>query len=574
MKAYYNDWKIVYFNQKENKVKYTKCFCLPDEHEHEHVYKHDHNNIYDNLDIKQFDNEEFVFDLVEEEERCYFFADYLYLIPANILELYGQFKDKGKEEEDVIVVNFDDLLEYYLFFQTKQARVVYNIVEKGKKEYLFENDKLCLFFKAHVYHIDTARYRSQIKQPYGMRGFSTVDNKDSVKPGLAGNRLTGAPSISISAMFIDEEFISIRFTNIPIYIGTQRTYQVLSSNQPFDTPEPLINNDINLVVVEEKEEEEKEEKKTTTITNYAPLHNICDVVIDVEDMKQLNGSFMFSDNVLHKTIRDIVDDCDNSFEMMKENINVFVSNINTTTQLRLIHTPFDSNRTDPMNFKKQVQWIFDERISDYCTYVDIEGKLQSSLVSKDFLFFPVNSISDRGAHWALYMCYKPFDRKEKSCMIYIIDSLFDADRKVGVITYEEHILNVLKLRHYLTLVADRYIPHLGGSQLVIESRPSHILRIPQQPYGSNACGLYISIFISAFLRMTEQEKQDFMKVVTGSLDKNNKELFKQTLMVDEYAFFNRDSMAEVKEAIVSKFDAICCYDNVLPKKIKMTRNTI
>jgi hypothetical protein len=482
------DWRGAYW--KGGRWNYCKCFQ------------------------SQADEIDYVFDMMEPNDAMDERIEYIFILPFNLLA----FTDNQDND-----IQLDDLLDSYLFpiFYANSPKRSVNTMQRIKNDSILENEKLKLYFEAHVYCVNRKQTNTQIVTPI-LTGIHTCDIEYTHMHGLG--------------------LLSFNIRGIKVYEHTPEVFQMLArcSNQPFDDPEPLIDIKMNYDETQDME----------GARSLSDLHNVCNCKVDDEDMVDLTRDFMMPDNILHKLIYDGIMSHAGDAQYIDQNKNVFVCNINLMTLLLTTQTEFDNI---PRSVDKQVSHIFKEVLKLHCTKT--YGTVRKSLLlDKDYLFFPVNHVGRGfgGQHWALYMCYKPFDNTVTEPLIYCIDSMFNIDTMTGVIPAKDHSINMLKLRYYLMNVAETYGADHPQQPVVSSSRTGVCLRTPQQPLRSNACGLYVYMFIDFFMKKTAEQKQELMKTIADSLtDKNI------VVLENEFGFVNSRSICAIQKEVIGLFQKQC-----------------
>ena len=506
MKRFF-DWRVVYYNKFYDKIKTCKCMHMNDHSDRDA-------KLFNDYDMKDQSSVEFIFDMIDDKEKEHLTE--FYVMPVDLLDFV---RCENNDDDDLEDVTFDDIVSNYIKFDEQEAKTTFSVLQRQKNERLMANERLHFYFKCHVYHFNLSTLFSTVdkdKQYNWKANGNTRVITNILHPGLLRQILDNVPTVSFVLTLVKPTGLSnaillnIRMNKLIVYNNSAKSQTALAniSNQPFDDLEPLIN--VETVEIDDDISElVATVAKIPNVDIYNVMHNLSSIVMNEDDIGILQKSFFMTDNLLHILLKETMDKCEDSLEMAQNNSGVFVCNTMLMAQLCTASTPFAEVTVESL--KKQVEWIFTHTISQYCTYHDELKQRQSCLLSKDFLFFPVNSHGPRNQeHWALYMCYKPFDRKEKAPLIYIIDSLYDCDSKMGSISHEQHSINVLKLRMYLQCVADKYGMAYGGAACVTESRRAVIMRTPQQPYASNACGMYVSMFVDEFVKLSVAEKHQLV----------------------------------------------------------------
>lgn len=537
------DWRVIYYNERQGTVDNCKCI---------HVNKKDVDNskLMVDFDVAQQDTVEFVFDLINEADKEYVSA--FYIVPVDLLNYFGRDNDADMTSD----LLFSELVDNYIKFEDRIARNTFSVTQKQKNERIMANERLRFFFKCHCYYFDLSALFKQANTDaaYNWRGNGNCRTfKQDVLPGVNKDQLQNVPSAKFTSTFIkptgsaDCFLLSIRISCLNVYRDSVTSQRALAkaSNQPFDDLEPLTkdkmfddNNEQNDELLDLAEKVESLRHTDPTIV----MHNLSNVEINNDDVETLEYNFFMTDNVLHKMLYEVMNKCEVDAAMYANNTKVFVCNTMLMAQLTTYPTPYDNNITCIDDVKKQMEWMFTNIVETYCTHLDIDKKRLSSLVDKDFLFFPINSDN----HWALYFCYKPFSKNEKSPIIYIVDSLFDPNAKVNSISTDKHSINVLKLRCYLECVDKRY----GRGNNVNESRKSTLLRTPQQQYRSNACGFYVFLFISQFVEMTKERKKEIVDEMIESVKNNRNNV---VIMADNFKFITPRTFPDIKKNIIERF---------------------
>lgn len=397
-----------------------------------------------------------------------------------------------------------------------------------------------LFFLMHTYTLDI---KSIMMEAHALNFTGKTVITKKIMPGVAGSEIVdGAPCCSVDFLIGRQSngmlhLISAKLTDVPIYTHDHVRTRILhtSKNLSIEYEEPLFD-------VDEYEEymatlgEFGIEGLCAKLPDDAPdlaqvldtatpapapppithCTNITTPTLTHNDIATLN-TLEFTDNVLQFFVLSSL----KRLAILPKNVYVFNSQL--MQFMCTTKTPYDALDDSIENIEKQVTHLFGGTLKNYGTVPSRTNRNErvSCLIDKEFVLIPSNS-AERGGknrrattdrHWVLYIVYRPFEA-ETAPLIFVVDTLYNIATQSGYMTTDQHARNMMRLRRYFTLVAEKYLP--ATPRAVSTTRKSCFLPCPQQPPNSNACGAYISMYITIFLSHTPEERADFLGVMKSS----------------------------------------------------------
>lgn len=296
--------------------------------------------------------------------------------------------------------------------------------------------------------------------------------------------------------------------------------------------------------------------------------DISPITVNEMDISILQTSGMLTDNVVHWVLLDYILEAANREPLS----DCFVFNTHMASRLSDV-----SNRdsTNAMSLKDRMAKFFYEYLREFATY-HIDGRtdsdsIRSLLFDKDYLFFPYNH---EDTHWALYVFYKPYEPNLAFPIAYVFDSAFiESQQERNVIPLSVHASNVLKLRFYLKNVYDEYARFESRVIRIEPKRSLMIVKCPQQPHNTNACGLYMCEYIRCFITSAEKRRVAMDKLINTAcstrvemtevrkrnmdgeyINANNRT--EPVCFEEELKYINRNTLRDMTRDIVEKLKAV------------------
>lgn len=276
-------------------------------------------------------------------------------------------------------------------------------------------------------------------------------------------------------------------------------------------------------------EEREEGEIDATVTDISRVNMSEDDIIEVQ------RTFHFTDNVLHQLLLRAIEAVPAS-----ELDDVFVFSSLLMAQLDKTVVPPRCRGAD-----ERISYIFHDRVVDYATVpaaAGTVGKRVSCLLSKKYIFIPVNA----NTHWALYMFYRPFEPTAPEPLAYVFDSMYSIPRlENNPIPFNVHHMMLTYAGLYLKNVAAHYIQQPGSADLINFERMNRIVRVPQQPFRSNACGMYVCEFVRHLLS-SKSYRERFVADLTADTTMD--------VFVDEFEGFNEMNMHQIKQGVLEMLE--------------------
>jgi len=272
-------------------------------------------------------------------------------------------------------------------------------------------------------------------------------------------------------------------------------------------------------------------------------HDVDGMVTDIskvnmseEDIAELQNTFHFTDNVLHQMLLRAI-----SAVPAIDLADVYVFSALLMAQLDRTTVPPRCRGPD-----ERIAYIFHDRVIDYASAPAAagaeNGKRQSCLLGKKYIFIPVNA----NTHWALYMFYRPFEPDAPEPIAYVFDSMYSLARgENNAIPFSVHHMLLTYAGLYLKNVAEYYSDTPGGASLINFDRKNRIVRVPQQPFRSNACGLYVCEFVRHLL-VSKENRDRFIEDVTADST--------TPVFAEEFEGFNDMTMHQVKQEVLTMLE--------------------
>lgn len=319
--------------------------------------------------------------------------------------------------------------------------------------------------------------------------------------------------------------------------------------------------------------------KSVYVPPEAKNTDITPVTIDETDISTLHSTGMFTDNVVHWVLLDYIIEASSRHSLS----DCFVFNTHMASRLSCVD--MHDNRS-AMSLKDRMSKFFYEHLKSFATY-HVDGRtdadsVRSLLFDKDYLFFPYNHDD---THWALYVFYKPYAPNVTAPIAYVFDSAFvETQQERNVIPASVHSANVIKLRFYLKNVVDEYARFESRVIRIELKRSILIVKCPQQPHNTNACGLYMCEYIRCFITSAEA-RQAAMDRLINTVCVTRRELtearkrtvdgeytmqhrVEPTFLEDEMKYINRTTVYDITKDIVEKLKAV----NVAQQQELIKRN--
>lgn len=392
-----------------------------------------------------------------------------------------------------------------------------------------------LFFLMHTYTLDI---RAAMTEAHA-RTFTckTVVTKQ-IKPGVAGSEIVdGAPCCTVDFLVGRQtngvlRLISAKMVDVPIYtqehvrttiLSVSKTLSIEYEEKLFDAEEydnyiaslgEMGTDAMYTALPDDAPDLPPVQPPVSAKPAPVPLSHCTSITapnIEHEDIYTLN-TLKFTDNVLHFFVLESIK------RLATPPTNVYIYNTHLMQHMCVSKTPYDN--TAPDGIEKQITYLFNSTLKNYGTVPSKTNRNErvSCITDKEFLFIPANS-AERGGqnnvpvsdgHWVLYIVYRPFEA-ESAPLIFVVDTLYNTATQTGYMSTSQHARNMVRIRHFLTLVAQKYLP--SRPDAVSTTRKSCFMPCPQQPPNTNACGAYISMYITLFLTQTPEERADFVALL-------------------------------------------------------------